>query len=200
MRRVQTLAGALLALGLALTPAAAADRLTTPPGAAPVPEKAQVCLACHGEKGVPIDASIPIISGQMEGYLYLQLRDMKAGVRKVEPMEPILADLTRDDLAQLAAYFSGLPWPDIGQPRAPKDVTQRALTANESVGCTGCHLDRYQGYSAVPRLAGQSSAYLAKTIADFRSRTRANNPGMSDLMNATSQPDLDALAQFLGGL
>jgi cytochrome c553 len=52
----------------------------------------------------------------------------------------------------------------------------------------------------VPRLAGMSRDYLTKTIADFRTRARGNNPGMSDLMLATSPEDLTALAEYLSGL
>ena len=51
-----------------------------------------------------------------------------------------------------------------------------------------------------PRLAGMGRDYLAKTIADFRTRARANNPGMSDLMLATSPDDLAALVDYLAGL
>ncbi len=100
----------------------------------------------------------------------------------------------------IAEYFSKKPWPDLGQPRAPKDVAQRARTADGSIGCTGCHLDHFQGDSTVPRLAGQGRDYLAKTMADFRTRARGNNPGMSDLMIATSTDDLAALAEYLAGL
>ena len=52
----------------------------------------------------------------------------------------------------------------------------------------------------MPRLAGQSREYMVKTVAEFRSRARANNPGMSDLMKATPEPDLAALSEFLAGL
>jgi cytochrome c553 len=45
-----------------------------------------------------------------------------------------------------------------------------------------------------------SKEYLAKTMADFRTRARGNNPGMSDLMLATSPDDLAALAEYLSGL
>lgn len=68
------------------------------------------------------------------------------------------------------------------------------------MGCTSCHRDRFQGDSTVPRLAGQSLEYLAKTMADFRTRARGNNPGMSDLMIATAGDDLTALAEYLAGL
>jgi cytochrome c553 len=100
----------------------------------------------------------------------------------------------------IAEYFSKKPWPDLGEPRASKAVAERASSANRSVGCTGCHLDHFQGDSTVPRLAGLSTQYLTKTMADFRTRARGNNPGMSDLMLATSPDDLAALAQYLAGL
>jgi cytochrome c553 len=37
-------------------------------------------------------------------------------------------------------------------------------------------------------------------MADFRDGKRGNNPGMSDLMKATSPEDLTALAEYLAGL
>jgi cytochrome c553 len=160
---------------------------------------AQACAGCHGEQGVPQEKTTPIIWGQKEGYLYIELRDFKRGTRKNDIMSPIAAALERDQMLALAAYFSAKPWPSLGQPAAPKAVAERALRANGSVGCTGCHLDQFHGDGTVPRLSGMSREYLAKTIADFRSRARGNNPGMSDLMRATSQEDLDALVQYLAG-
>ena len=165
-----------------------------------VAEKAAVCATCHGEKGVPIDKLIPSIWGQKEGYLYLQLRDFKSGARKNEQMAAIVADLEKEDMAALAAYFTELPWPDLKQPQAAATVAEKAVAANVSVACTGCHLAEWQGDGTVPRLAGQSGAYLDKTIKEFRERTRANNPGMSDLMNAAVPEDLSALAEYLPGL
>jgi cytochrome c553 len=165
-----------------------------------VEEKTQVCAGCHGEDGKPVDKTIPTIWGQQAGYIYIQLRDFKRGDRKSEIMQPIVSSLERDDMLAIADYFSKKPWPDLGQPRAPKDVAERAQSANTSVGCTGCHLDRFQGDGTVPRLAGMGRDYLTKTIADFRTRARGNNPGMSDLMLATSPDDLAALAEYLSGL
>lgn len=165
-----------------------------------VEEKTQVCAGCHGEDGKPVDKTIPTIWGQQAGYIYIQLRDFKRGDRKSEIMQPIVSSLERDDMLAIADYFSKKPWPDLGQPRAPKAVAERARSANASVGCTGCHLERFQGDGTVPRLAGMGRDYLTKTIADFRSRARGNNPGMSDLMLATSPDDLAALTEYLSGL
>jgi cytochrome c553 len=173
---------------------------TTPLHAQSIEEKTQICAGCHGADGKPVNKTIPIIWGQQAGYTYIELRDYKRGDRKSDIMQPIASSLERQDMLDIADYFSKKPWPDLGQPRAPKDVGERALSANRSVGCTGCHLDHFQGDGTVPRLAGMSREYLTKTIDDFRTRARGNNPGMTDLMLATSPEDLAALAEYLAGL
>ena len=165
-----------------------------------IAEKVEVCATCHGQNGKPIDKTIPIIWGQQAGYIYIQLRDFKRGDRKNEIMQPIVSSFEREDMLAIAEYFAQKPWPELGQPPSPKDVAQRALNAVYSVGCTSCHLDRFQGSGTTPRLAGQSREYLAKTMADFRTRARGNNPGMTDLMLATSPDDLPALGEYLAGL
>src|SRR6476659_11498904 len=171
-----------------------------PANAQNIEEKVQICAGCHGEDGKPIDKTIPAIWGQQKGYLYIQLRDFKRGDRKNDIMQPIASSMEREDMLAIAEYFSAKPWPNLGQPRAPKEIAARAVSANSSVGCTGCHLDQFQGDGTVPRLAGMSREYLTKTIDDFRSRARGNNPGMSDLMLATAPEDLAALEEYLSGL
>jgi cytochrome c553 len=171
-----------------------------PANAQGIAEKVEVCAGCHGADGKPIDKLIPAIWGQQLGYLYIQLRDFKRGDRKNEIMQPIASAMERDEMLAIAEYFSKKPWPNLGQPRAPKEVATRALRANSSVGCTGCHLDQFQGDGTVPRLAGMSREYMTKTIDEFRSRARGNNPGMSDLMIATDPQDLAALEEYLSGL
>jgi cytochrome c553 len=163
-------------------------------------EKAQMCGGCHGEDGVPQEKTTPVIWGQHQGYLYLNLRDYKRGDRKDDQMTPVVDVLEREDIIALAEYFSKKKWPRLGQPAAPRDVAVRAQRANGSVGCTGCHQDSYLGEGTQPRLAGQRQEYLLQSMLDFRTRKRANNPGMSDLMLATSEDDLRALAEYLAGL
>ncbi len=168
--------------------------------AAKVEETAQICAGCHGEKGVPIDKTIPIIWGQNEGYLYLQLRDFKKGARKNDQMGPIAASLSKDDMKALAAYFNKKTWPDLQQPSAPNKVAAAAQQTIQSIGCKGCHLDQFQGDGTTARLAGQQREYLQNQMIAFRDHTRGNNPGMSDLMNAASPDSLKAVAQYLAGL
>lgn len=187
---------ALLIAGLALLGALRPQALR----ADPIDDKAVVCGGCHGENGVPQDRTMPVIWGQKEGYLYLQLRDYKNGDRKNDIMQSLVADFSRDDMFALAAYFAKKAWPDLQQPRAPADIAAIAARDNGSIGCTGCHQDGYRGDGTQPRLAGQTREYLQQTMLDFRSRKRGNNPGMSDLMTATPQDDFAAIAQYLAGL
>jgi cytochrome c553 len=164
-----------------------------------IEEKAQVCSACHGENGIPQDNATPVISGQHQGYLYLQLRDYKLGTRANDVMAPIAQALERDEMMALAEYFSKQPWPNLRQPGANAEETAAAQRANASIGCTGCHLGEYQGDGTQPRIAGQRREYLAQTMLDFRTRARANNPGMTDLMRATSEAEIAAMAVYLAG-
>ncbi len=187
----------------ALLPAAlvlAAALLAAGASAQSIDEKAQVCAGCHGDKGVPQQPAWPVIWGQQQGYLYLQLRDFNSGARKDDVMSPIAQSLSRDDMAALALYFSQEPWPNLQLPRAPADVAARAQTAIDAIVCTSCHQSGFLGDSTQPRLAGQTKEYLQKSMLDFRNRSRGNNPGMTDLMLAISEQDIADIAAFLAGL
>jgi cytochrome c553 len=164
------------------------------------PEKAALCATCHGAQGTPINKQTPVIWGQNEGYLYLQLRDFKSGARKNALMNPIAATLEKDDQLALAAYFSKQKWPNLEQPAAPAEIAAKAQAVAHSIGCPGCHLDHFQGDGTTARLAGQWQDYLQAQMLAFRDGSRGNNPGMSDLMKATPTDDIAALSQYLAGL
>ena len=83
-----------------------------------IEEKAEVCGACHGENGIPLEKDIPIIWGQHAGYAYLQLRDFNKGVRHSPRMSPIAEALSKDDMTALAEYFEKKQWPKLPQPAA----------------------------------------------------------------------------------
>ena len=94
---------ALLALCVLSTAAVAAGNADR--GA----EKAkQVCAACHGADGnAPLQAEYPRIAGQHEDYLYKALRDYKSGARKNAIMGAQVGNLSRQEMQDLSAYFSG---------------------------------------------------------------------------------------------
>jgi cytochrome c553 len=165
-----------------------------------IEEKAALCGACHGLKGVPEDKSVPIIWGQNAGYLYLQFRDFQKGARKDDRMTPIAQGLVKDDALALAEYFAAKPWPNNGAPEASKAVASTAMTAIKSVVCSSCHGAEFKGDSSIPHIAGQQPDYLLKTMTDFRDGARANNPGMTDLMKTVTPEQLAAMANYLAGL
>jgi len=164
-----------------------------------IEEKTAVCAVCHGVKGIPEDKSIPIIWGQNTGYLYLQFRDFQKGARQNEYMTPMAQSFSKEDALSFAEYFSQKPWPNTGVQSASKADEAIAIIVNKSVVCTSCHLEEYQGDSAVPRLAGQQHDYLLKAMIGFRNLTRANNPAMSALMNTVTPEQLAAMASYLAG-
>jgi cytochrome c553 len=183
-----TVAGALVALGIG---AGAADTIE---------EKAAVCLGCHGEKGVPIDKTFPNIFGQNEGYIYIELRDMKKGARKNEQMAPIVENLSREDMLALAAYFAAKPWTNLQQSRASDEDSKRFGSIATSAGCVGCHQAGYIGAGTQPHIAGLSYDYMVKTMLDFRTGARANNSWMKDLLNTYSEDDIKLMARVLAGM
>jgi cytochrome c553 len=190
-----------LFLSLALIPAAAVMLwLALPARADTLEEKIAVCAACHGEKGVPADPKFPIIWGQQAGYIYIQLKDMKSGARKNEVMAPLLEPMTKEDLLALAEYFAAKDWPATGY--SFKDAGGESAKANdiEVAGqCTSCHRAGYVGDSSVPRLAGQNVDYLTKTTHDFKTKERANNTFMNDMLASFKDGDIELMSRFVAG-
>ena len=70
------------------------------------PKASEVCLACHGTNGVGITADYPTISGQHKDYLARALIDYKKGGRKNAIMGGMAAQLTSEDIEQLATFYS----------------------------------------------------------------------------------------------
>ena len=163
-------------------------------------EQVQICAACHGENGIPQEKETPNIWGQHVGYAYLQLKDFKSKDRLFDPMNVITENYSRADMLALAEYFAAKPWPRPDARPADDEVSLRAARTNAAVGCTGCHQDQYKGEGTQARLAGQSRAYLIKTMLDIRTGARGNNAGMTTLMKATAEEDLQAMAEYLAGL
>jgi cytochrome c553 len=68
---------------------------------------AQVCAACHGAQGnKPTDPSQPILAGQYYDYLVHALTDYKLGRRTNPIMKGFAGQLSKQDIEDLAAWFS----------------------------------------------------------------------------------------------
>jgi cytochrome c553 len=175
-----------MSLALAIPPAHAADEIEA---------KAQLCAACHGDKGVPTDPkTIPVIWGQEQSYLMKQLRDFRNGERNSAVMSPIAKDLAETDLRKIAAYFAAKTWParsaPAKPPSAPKGIAQ----------CQACHQPNFQGGMPAPRLAGLSYEYLVAAMRAFATEQRTNNLDMPKFMQTLTERERNAIARYLSAL
>jgi cytochrome c553 len=71
---------------------------------------AQVCGACHGPEGnKPSAPDQPVLAGQYYDYLVQALGDYKSGRRNNAIMKGFASQLSRQDMEDLAAWFSSRP-------------------------------------------------------------------------------------------
>ena len=141
-----------------------------------------VCAACHGVNGVsPIPAQ-PNLGGQNVKYLYKQLVEFKSGYRKNGIMQPQVANLSQQDLANVAGYYaSQAPWGvAFGNPATTQEATKLFLGGDKSrgvIGCAGCHGPDAAGnvWAAFPRLGGQHAEYIATQLKLFRAAGRVDD-------------------------
>jgi len=75
--------------------------------------KTVVCFACHGPelRGMTLSevGAMPGLAGRSPSYLFRQLFDIRTGRRqgkRVELMKPVVANLSSDDLRDIAAYLA----------------------------------------------------------------------------------------------
>ncbi|MCC8397018.1 cytochrome c4 [Paraburkholderia sp. MMS20-SJTR3] len=185
------LCGCLLAA--ALPPAARAD-------AAAGQAKAQVCAACHGPMGNSTTPDYPSLAGQSARYLYLELKDFKDGRRSDPRMSPMAANLSREDMQDLADYFAAQTLVPVPYKADSASIDAGRKKAAE-VLCTMCHLGGFAGQNEIPRVAGQHYQYIVKQLQDFRSHTRTNDAGnMTSVTRNLSDDDIHNLAAYINNL
>ena len=191
---------ALLTVSAALAAHMPVQAQTQAPDAGAAPPKAAICAACHGPEGKSADPAYPILAGQSSRYMYLELRDFQEGRRTNDQMTPMVAGMTRDEMRELADFFSRQKPPPQTFAADPAKAALGKAKADETL-CTMCHLGGFAGQNEVPKVAGQHYAYIVKQLTDFKARTRTNDAGsMTSVANTLSAQDIENLANYLVGL
>ena len=87
------------------------------------------CQGCHGIPGwktaFPEVYSVPKLGGQRAAYLVASLKAYKSGERDFATMRAIAADMSEQDMADIAAYYEGAGAKAATAPAAPKAGEQK---------------------------------------------------------------------------
>ncbi|MCO6440070.1 MAG: cytochrome c4 [Nitrococcus mobilis] len=172
-------------------------------------QKAAVCAGCHGSDGNSPSGQFPSLAGQHASYLYEQLRYFKSGQRKNPIMQPQAANLSDQDMQDLAAYFAAQPLrvgaADKALVEQGEQLFRGGLSAKGVPACTGCHGPAGLGNppAKYPRISGQKAAYLVQQLQDYRAGKRGGYPRgkvMQGVAAGLADEEIEALASFLSGL
>jgi cytochrome c553 len=157
-------------------------------------QKAANCLGCHGPKGKSTSAQWPNLAAQQSTYIVNQLNAFKTGTRNNPMMQSMVANLSADDINNLAAYYSSQPPVSAGgDPNLAKPGKTKASI------CLGCHGSSVEGNGQFPRLAGQHPGYLVKQLSSFKEGVRKSGH-MQAIAGTLSEDDMKALAAYFGSL
>lgn len=194
--------------------------------------KAAVCGACHGADGNSPAPTFPKLAGLGDKYLLKQLKDIQAwdlekdDVKKartgraVPEMTGLLANMSEQDLADIAAYYASKAIQLSGAKKIDVQVNSGikvdALELGERVyragnmttgvpACTGCHAPDGIGNAPAgfPRLGGQHPEYIEKQLRAFRAGDRTNDGDqmtMRSIADKMSDAEIKAVANFIAGL
>lgn len=150
------------------------------------------CLGCHGIEGYknayPM-YSVPKLEGQRPEYLAAALHEYKSGDREHLTMHSQASTLSDQDIADIAAYFSGKPLVSQGKPAAANPPPSVTL-------CVSCHgQDGVAIAPAYPSLAGQHEDYIARAIDEYRKGGR-KNPIMKGFAATLKDEDIAVIAKY----
>jgi len=167
--------------------------------------KTIICIGCHGVDGNNTNATYPILAGQTEDYLTKQLNDFKTGKRQEEHMSSMVEALTISDIPDVSSYFAT-------QKRKQLNITNKNTKQGEQIyfngiasrsvsACVTCHKNAEitNNNTLYPILAGQHGMYIQKTLKEFRSGKRHNDPDktMRNIATKLTNKEIKAVVDYI---
>ena len=171
-------------------------------------QKSAPCQACHSTDGNSPVGMYPNIAGQHAGYMITQLKALRDGQRKDPVMSPMAANLTDQDIEDLAAFYASQT---VKLGSVPEDVVaagaQMYRAGNAKTGvpaCMACHGPDGSGNAPAgwPAISGQHPEYITKQLGLYASGERSTdiNNIMRDIAARMSKAEIDAVSQYVSGL
>jgi cytochrome c553 len=164
----------------------------TPGDPAKGKDLANTCLGCHGVpnyKNAYPNFSVPKLEGQHPEYIVLALQAYRSGERSHLTMHSQASSLSDEDMANIAAYFSGEVVSKDNNPSEGKAPAAATV-------CVACHGENGVGITGqYPTLSGQHADYLEHAIRDYRKGGR-KNAIMGTFAQQIKEEDIRVLAQY----
>ena len=166
----------------------------------------EVCAGCHGADGNSMIAAFPKLAGQQKVYLLRELKDYKSGKRVSEVMAPLVANLSEDELTQLAAYYAkqkptaGI----VGDAKLlaiGKELYLKGNSKTDVPSCDSCHEEDGSGSGKFPRVAGQHVEYALDQFRLYATGKRTNGARvMQAVASRMSEEETRAVAEYMASM
>jgi cytochrome c553 len=168
------------------------------------------CARCHdGEASPPQSRLVPKLAGQSLQYLVMALENYSSGTRRSGIMQPVVAELDREEMKRLSSYFANLPVQRQRQIVAPApDRVERGRTiATDGIPrsgvppCLSCHGGT--GIPTYPKLAGQYRDYLVGQLNLLQKGLRSQTPQsaiMTTIAQRLTTGQIEDVADYFGQL
>ena len=174
-------------------------------------KKIALCIGCHGIVGYhasfPESHKVPKISGQSAKYIASALQAYKKGARKHPSMRGVADGLTEQDIADLAAFYSGHGVDTNQAPLAKASGgSAQAMELVTKGGCVSCHGDNFSKPvdPSYPKIAGQHADYLFVALKSYKTSKGdligRDNAIMGGIAKQFSNEELKVLADYVGSL
>lgn len=170
--------------------------------------KSTACAACHNADGNSTNPEWPKLAGQHPKYAEKQLRDFKSGARKNEIMVGMVAPLSEQDMADIAAYFASMPrsggFASEARMELGKKIYRGGNAESKVPACMACHGPSGAGdpLGGIPSLSGQHARYTAMQLNAFRDGARSNDDMsmMRDVARWMTKEEIEAVSEYIAGL
>lgn len=164
------------------------------------------CASCHGEHGESLSGNWPRLAGQRAEYTYKQLIDYADHRRREDNrahiMNVVSETLSKQDMADLAAFYEEQGLPDKPKPDASHPAHQLVSVGDPSrliTPCAACHgTNGSGGINESPTLRGLPRDYFIRTMELFRDGLRDNDvaKGMAQFAEPLTDEEIAALADY----
>ena len=157
---------------------------------------ASFCANCHGPDGNSRQSEVPNLAEQNPIYLLNQVHKFYTGQRHDPWMEPAIKMLGETERVDIVVYYSSMHV----SPASSAPPNQAGSNLFHRV-CARCHGEEARGGERFPRLAGQQTTYLIRSLTRYRDRTGTRmEPEMLAMTAALSDADIRAVADYLSSM